>query len=337
MGKEDGIRTAIEEMKRLLMTPGKDIRDFQSKMFIEFRKYQTKLEDASNIPKRCFHPDKTRCSKLLIYSHTIQRKKLEEISRNGRVVTFGAKENKMVEKGIGSITTFGGFCDAHDKMFSPIEDKNFTGDKLQNFLYFYRTLCKYYYDEMVAYNDAEQLVKITQHQVPAVEQHLQNKENYMKQLGAAKEEIDKALLSENWDAIETQVIELDKKSQILNSSLIWLKSDLECNLIVPDDFHFFTLNIFPQEDRTIIVISFMKKYSRALAFLGPQLSSKTVNEQKRLLNLLIAFAPQNFAYGPASFDAWDQAKIDQFMTLATDELQLNDKHFGEAIAFSFFE
>jgi hypothetical protein len=83
----------------------------------------------------CVHPDagKGTCSGGPIAAHTIQKEGgLRAIAEQGHVVSskkgaFGIARNDgeiiPVPDGIGSVSTFPGFCNSHDAMFSPAEQK----------------------------------------------------------------------------------------------------------------------------------------------------------------------------------------------------------------------
>jgi hypothetical protein len=299
-----------------------------------FSKIIGAVNKESNIPKQCLHPKKEDCSGDIIFAHSIQKAKLSQIADNGFVIRFEPSMNKgLIPKGIDSASTFKGFCQKHDQIFSEIEDKEYEGTDYQKFLYFYRTYCKYFYDELTAINDA----KIWCSFVPDknLEEYEKHKERNFERFTKAKEKADQLLSSETY-TITNKEMTLDKDYNIINSSMIWLYTDFEGNKIDGPDFKFFTFNIFTSDNKTHILFSYFSDYADTFSFIDTQLLEKGLEEQKRILNLLIAFEPSNLAYKKENFELWGDEAKDNFMTLTTDEFHINGNHFLEQIKFNFF-
>ena len=102
--------------------------------------------------KKCSSPDSSQCSGEIINAHSVQKKQLEKIARNGHVYHFkGDYDNLLkndwvfkaaqisVEK---KASTFSGFCKHHDDfLFAPIEKQSFLIDQQKSFLLAYRAIC----------------------------------------------------------------------------------------------------------------------------------------------------------------------------------------------------
>lgn len=103
----------------------------------------------------CLAPDgaKDRCSKKVVRAHTVPKSSsLQAIARNGHVYSFvPSMENleknrgKLLPElvGINRASTFTGFCSEHDnRLFAPLEKREFVADEEQCFLLAYRALAR---------------------------------------------------------------------------------------------------------------------------------------------------------------------------------------------------
>jgi hypothetical protein len=100
----------------------------------------------------CAHPDasKETCSGRPTDAHTIQKEGgLRAIAENGHVISvkkaafgIGKNQGKIVplSDGIGNASTFPGFCNVHDAMFSPTEQETVTLGREVAFLLSYRAI-----------------------------------------------------------------------------------------------------------------------------------------------------------------------------------------------------
>jgi hypothetical protein len=100
----------------------------------------------------CAHPDagSGTCSRCPTDAHTIQKEGgLRAIAEEGHVVSIkkgafgiGKNDGKItpVPDGIGNASTFPGFCNSHDAMFSPTEQVTVTLGREVAFLLSYRTI-----------------------------------------------------------------------------------------------------------------------------------------------------------------------------------------------------
>lgn len=101
----------------------------------------------------CLHPSAPDgCSGKIIDSHTIQKSgPLKTIAKNGEVYAMRGASDRLVEtkgklvppkKGIGTVSTFPGFCEKHDNdFFIPIENGEFEINSSNCFLLHYRNIC----------------------------------------------------------------------------------------------------------------------------------------------------------------------------------------------------
>lgn len=189
INKMASLDPASEEFKKLQKQNGRT-----------FSKLRRRVNKESNITKKCFHPKKEECSGDIIFAHSIQKAKLSKIANNGFVIRFEPFMNQgFVLKGVDSASTFKGFCNKHDQMFSEIEDKDYEGSNIQKFLYFYRTYCKFFYDELTAIKDAKIWYSLAKHNF--LESYLKHKERNFQKFTKAKKLADEILLSGNHNCL----------------------------------------------------------------------------------------------------------------------------------------
>lgn len=106
--------------------------------------------------KECMHPEASSgsCIKKIIDAHTIQKKgPLKAIAdESNHVFCFRTDQNGkdvILKLGLQKASTFKGFCGKHDKeLFSPIEDKLYSGSKEQSFIAGYRAVALEYFKKI---------------------------------------------------------------------------------------------------------------------------------------------------------------------------------------------
>lgn len=92
----------------------------------------------------CMH---TGCSEPAVRSHIFQKETImRDISKNGKTIgpMFDVKAEKVVvkEHGVGTQSTFSGFCKDHEKMFDGFESRGFLVEKIDFTLQAYRSVCR---------------------------------------------------------------------------------------------------------------------------------------------------------------------------------------------------
>lgn len=178
----------------------------------------------------CLHPEAgtSTCSPKPIKAHTIQRRGgLEAIAEDGHVIS-GKKGYEQIYKndgevvpqplGIGSASTFMGFCGAHDnKLFEPIEINHYILDSQTAFLLAYRATA---YEYLTKRNAVETIDiqrgidrgKDFQTQIQ-IQQDLNTYKTGclqgMRELKTWKEKYDRHLLAGNLNSIQHYALEFD--------------------------------------------------------------------------------------------------------------------------------
>jgi hypothetical protein len=130
------------------------------------------------------------------------------------------------------------------------------------------------------------------------------------------------------------VIEFHGFYQIAVSSLIAIQYDLYDNEIngfsnhLEQDLKFIFLSIFPQKNKTFILLSFYRKDRKALSFINKQIIKKSINEQKIIISNLILYYVENFVISPRVWRSISQEKQDTlkqvfFKTITSLEIRLS--------------
>ena len=110
----------------------------------------------------------------------------------------------------------------------------------------------------------------------------------------------KALNERNFNDFETKLIVLDKKYDFSVSSAITMSYDFEGkdlgpNRTFPPSLY---LTIFPQDNKTFVLLTFQKINSEFFNFLDRQLINLKENEMKERLSKLVLFHCENAVYSP---------------------------------------
>lgn len=274
--------------------------------------------------KHCIHPKAEECSAKIIKAHTIQNNRiLNRIGRDGKIymVRFTAESNKpryrFKEVGRSQATTITGFCSNHDKMlFQPIEDSDYVGTQQQNYLFAYRAFAYEYQRKIEASKSHTNLID----DKPSLlnDEHYQAlQEGYkLAEVDNIREKIifDNALLQGDYNVIETVSITLEGESKFAVCSGFNLEYDLNGDIVNRLYDHkaivsLLTLNVFPQNGKTIVLLSWLKEDTAIYNAFSQQIQALNTEEIKQMLNNMIPSYCENAVYNPIFIDSWsDKAK-----------------------------
>lgn len=292
--------------------------------FLEIHK---KLKNESRI-KQCLHPDKGSCSEKIVKAHSIQNNKmLKNIASNGVVYMPCPKaENPfavMTKYGRKEATVFTGFCGHHDKtLFQPIEDNLFNKSLEHLFLYTYRCFA-------VEYHKKQEVSRMGQNlfaKKPSL-LHMPNEDNpfggihmSINDFDPVKERFDEALLNGNYDILTSVVWEFNQSVSFAGTGFEALSRDLEGNKL--QDLsnlnvlakHIF-LMVFPEEDKTYCIISWLKENDELFSGYYQQLMELNEQQGKNYINNLLPMISENIAINPDAWDKWEDYKKDGFGSL----------------------
>ncbi|PEI88759.1 YecA family protein [Bacillus toyonensis] len=278
--------------------------------------------------KQCIHPDQSTCSGNIIKAHSIQNNRiLNKVGRNGEVYMIKAAMTthsfRMRFKLIGRkiATTFTGFCGFHDKiLFQSIEDTDYVGSEQQNFLFAYRVFSFEYHKKMEAQNTAKKRLDDKPSLVKE-ERYMDHLKGYglaMRDNIRHKKILDQALLNQDYSVVETVSLNLEGAARVAVCSGFFLEYDLKGKRVnhladSENGMKLLMVNVFPQNDQTIVLFSWLKEDSNTYSEFREQLLRLNSEEKIQLLNNLIPAYCENVAYSPDYIDYWNESEKKSYL------------------------
>lgn len=194
----------------------------------------------------CLHVGTTAgtiCGKPAIGSHTVSRKTLKLIARNGHVYRHSATMQDLVKTqgrlnvkliGVNDASVLRVFCQTHDSdAFAPLEQAPFIGTREQCFLLAYRALCHEFAKKadvldsiptMKSYDRGKpvsQQIAIQE----TMEAHATGYEASMRDMGEHKRQFDSMLAARDYTDIRAYIVTFQNKPDILCAGAIYPECD----------------------------------------------------------------------------------------------------------------
>lgn len=258
--------------------------------------------------KICWHPEagNSTCNidnkgKIIISAaHSIQNNGvLSRIVEKGHVMsyTFDKSEFDGIQIGHNFASIFWGFCNNHDRIFSPIEINPYEGTEEQHFLFAYRGFV------------------VSSHKKREVSTWIAFGEQSDNDIIANKAIFDEAILSKNYSIIHTEVFELPAFYPIAVSSSFYLDYDFEGNAIshseerIEDIF----ITLLPTENKTYFLLSYFTEDSSLYGNLASQLRVR--NNLKSDITMLIAGHTENIYFNPIYYTTFIEQYEEYLKTL----------------------
>jgi hypothetical protein len=286
--------TAIQQMKVNLMRHNlsdlqlKDISESEAK-----RIWKRVVKILVERTKLCWHPEASydNCTKdnegriKISSAHSIQKNKiLKGILENHQVKSFklNSTEDDMAFP-IKFASTFFGFCDKHDKIFDPIEKQNYSGTSEQNFLFAYRAFVHSSHIKLV-FNEF-------------LDSGLQAKSDII----AEKKIMEDIILHKNYRKMITDLLILDYAYPIVVSSSSDLDYDYNGHSILHSDARMerFYLSVFPQNNKTYILFSYLDDDSKLYGEIVHQIKTRKKIESD--ISVLISGHCENTFFKPSYY------------------------------------
>jgi len=302
--------------------------------------------------EECLYLDKTNCTEKIIKAHSLQNNKiLNKLSENDKVLMRSPKmsennfEIKMEPITRSSATTFTGFCSFHDnKVFEPIENSKYNPNSLeQNALFAFRALAKEWHAKLRAQKLCKQFLsknpnnELMNCNLIGIELAL---EDIQKHIDIFKQ----ILLEKKYNLLKTQYIYFEPESLFAVSCGVSIPYDFEgkkldhisYNLDLPSKFLFVT--IFPEENKTHVLLSYLKKDEDFYSFLKPQLLDVDQNTQKQRITNLVALNSENLVLAPSCWDKFDNNQKNTFLKIFNENLTSEEKPetLGTNYGFTLF-
>ena len=278
--------------------------------------------------KQCLYPDSSACSEKIIGAHSIQNNKiLKCISSNGVVYMPCPKADNpfalMTKWGRKEATVFTGFCGYHDKtVFQPIEDNIFDKSDLHIFLYTYRCFAVEYHKKQEVLNMKRIIFKKKPSLIdmPKADDPFKGMKMAIDDFEPVKEQFDQALINNNYDILTSIIWEFDRAVNFAATGFeapnVDLKGNPIQNLLDEDTLakHIFMM-IFPEEDRTYCIISWLKENDVLFYEFKKQLEQLNEQERKCYINNTLPIISENIVINPDAWDKWDEDKKNEFGSL----------------------
>ncbi len=298
----------------------------------------------------CLHPQKDKCCNVKTHAHTIsQEAVLSLIAENSEVlmpVVHGVtNEFKMERMGIeAKATKFYCFCQTHDSMFYPIDQRAVTLNEYTLFLYAYRTFASTYYKvirELDCYEALRQKYDVTSNPL-AVLFYLQTR-NSLPALNWYNEKFEKAILNDKYDCLESATLSLGYRTYFAAATCFCPMFDVFGNPISHAEFDLpmVYISIIPDENQTHIIFSWFKEDHPIYGFFGEQLKISPTRLTLKYLNNLVPLNCENMTISPLLWNKWDADTKEDFLEVAHDHLKNENaknvsKTYFEERAYNLF-
>lgn len=290
-----------------------DIRSIEHLQYL-IAKNMEKAENETIKELGCLYPDKSSCNGNPINSHLLQKNRiLSSIQDDGHVLVFNYKNflpNNDIfdEVGINKATVFKGFCNKHDtELFIPIEHYDYNNTLEQNFLFAYKSINQEYYSKKIHEKTIRNMFKKMPHNYkdPLFVERYRTMLLELNDIDYYKSEFDIALLAKNYNIIDSKLFCLDSKINFAASTSFIPEFDIDDNIFIDiyskkeKRLPIVFLTVFPQNEKTYILFSWLKEDIEALNRYVNQLSLLEENDIKEYINKSIPKYTENFAINPA--------------------------------------
>jgi hypothetical protein len=246
-------------------------------------------------------------------------------------------EIEFQQVGRNLATTFTGLCQKHDsELFRPIDINEFdVGNQQQKFLIAYRSVLRELHTRIKAAIDLQTLYQKFVELGKCDPNNRDISELVTNTLANAcdfylyKQEYDKIYNSNSFTKIEHKCIRIERNCHLAVSSLFDpIKSIIGRKRLKPK---FIVLNVFPQKQDTIILLSYLRDHQEDLRPYANEIINASVEDQLYLLSKTILRYCENFVISPQHFNLFSQEKIDTIKnfylaTLTLIDLDHNDQN-----------
>ncbi len=297
----------------------------------EFLKFYSQLRREASI-KECTLLNNTNdpCDGKIVNAHSIQRGKiLQSISENGEVFELAFEIHDEIEPsikfkrvGIKKFSTFSGFCSKHDKkIFQPIEDQPFINSPEQQMIYAYRAIAK----ELHTKKESRRLNSIFAKD-PVQSMQLIQDINDLKRLS---DYTYSKLINQNFSEIIHYSFVLEDVYPIACNSIFIPYYDMDGNSVFSkseynriqtsnppvEESPFIILNVFPEGDKTYILVSHVNSRITDFGFLKVLFNKNNVEFTNSISQIMLTHC-ENVGFDPkyidTKFSIEEKTKIQNF-------------------------
>ena len=266
--------------------------------------------------KKCFVSE---CTNDVIRAHSIQNSRiLRPLSKNGLLIMPKPKNwnlaDPITEWGRNEATIFTGFCGKHDsELFKLIDENPFDESYQQIFLYTYRCLAYEYYTKYRRYLVAKEMT------IRPIEKKYKNYFRFEAKacFGASndfiadKNRFEEALKNGN-KILESVVWYFPYKINFAacSTDVLWAdisgKIHYDTNKVQQTNkkrLRHFYVTIFPEENRSVCIISWLLRDKKMFSNFKIELESLTEEQRKYWLNHFLPLTSDNIVFNP---DSWNK-------------------------------
>ncbi|WP_455931312.1 hypothetical protein [Priestia aryabhattai] len=290
----------------------------------------------------CFRDDS--CKEPTIGSHSVQENRfLNRIAEDGHVLYRQQKiekdkaSYKFHKQGIGSATTFPGFCGTHDTdVFIPIERKDYErGNKEQEFLFAYRAFAfeyqakksyykviKHYYDlfdkkdidTLKSYHPVFDFTKINMvHNKKYFSDLLNKNRKPLQNVENIRNYLNKTLDNKSFSDIVTRTFVFPEEYKFVVSNAFYLAVDHLGNVINGNNEDILTtLTVVPEKNKTLVLFSYPKQHNKKFSPFMNYINKSNLLERKKIFSTLIATYTENIAFNPKLWDSMEEQQKNLF-------------------------
>lgn len=282
--------------------------------------------------KQCLHPNQEECKGKIVKAHAIQNNRiLNKLAKEGLLVTLDGTSHYLFQssdiKGRKIATTFTGFCEYHDKtLFQEIEDKDFMATTKQVFLLTYRTMAWHYHKKQEQVN----AVCIQTQKMFSKGYDITKSEDfadYFHQLNLGlndndteKTYFDKAVVEENYNFISSYIWEIPYEVNFAVSMMTELEYDINGNkindLINDKNIKNIYLNIFPLENKSYCIWSWLNIYDEFYLPFAKQFDDLSINDRENYLNNYLPRWTDSIVVSPRLWEFWGKQIQEALITHA---------------------
>lgn len=237
------------------------------------------------------------------------------------------------KRGRKAATTFRGFCTFHDNaLFKPIEESPYSGDSQQNFLMAYRAFCLEYFKKLRTRN----LLINTIENKPDVSYRTYFIEVVIgTAISLSEFEADliifnNSIVNKMYTTIRSAYCYLDEEIKIAACSTLALEYDLNGNklqaLSDSSPLKKLFLNIFPQNNRTHIIFSWLMSSDHTYLPFKKQIENLTREQIIYLINNILPTYIENVTINPKLWAKLPDSYRKNYMSrFVTGILSVNDE------------
>jgi SEC-C motif len=304
---------------------------------------------------KCLHVDESTgvvCGKPAIASHSVPKKMLKQIARDGHVYYHSGTVQDIAKAqgrpslkliGVNKASTLPLFCSAHDSaIFEPLEQVPFTGTPEQCFLLAYRAVCNEYLKKRNQFDTVELLKtadrgKPLSHQVEIqaeIEAYAMAVRASVRDMAHHKQEFDSVLAGANFSRLRAYIVTFENVPEVLCSGVLYPECDFAGQTVqymgnLTDTLELVTHSLVTTENGGAFVFAWLESSdaaSRQLAASLNQLSDEQLPHA--VLRFVFEFC-ENHYLSPAWWDGLDatirSAILDRFAKAASPtELRLHN-------------